>query len=46
MEIHDISDRPAYADADQLLRVKEDTYSIVGTVAYIIGVQRYNIENR
>lgn len=46
METHDISERPAYKDADQLLRIKEDTYSIVGTVAYLIGVQRYNIENR
>ena len=46
MEIHDISDRPAYAEAEQLLRIKEDTYSIVGAVAYLIGVQRFNIENR
>ncbi|MBR4927956.1 MAG: hypothetical protein IKZ63_00500, partial [Oscillospiraceae bacterium] len=46
METHDVSERPAYKDADQLLRIKEDTYSIVGTVAYLIGVQRYNIENR
>lgn len=40
------STTPAYVEADQLLRIKESNYAIVGTVAYLLGVQRSHLERR
>ena len=39
-------DRPAYKNVDFWLSIKGDTYSIVGTVAYLIGVDISHIERR